>query len=63
MLPGIGATISAMASRLNHTAAAAELKSFGDYVVETFDNDDLDGLIQDYLVCAQTLVEDDRYYN
>ena len=40
-----------------------ELKSFGDYVVETFDNDDLDGLIEDYLVCAQTLVEDDRYYN
>ena len=63
VLPGIGATISAMASRLNHRAAAAELKLFGDYVVHTFDNDDLDGLIQDYLVCAQTLVEDDRYYN
>ena len=63
VLPGIGVTISAMASRINHTAAAAELKSFGDYVGETFDNDDLDGLIQDFLVCAQTLVEDDRYFN
>ena len=63
VLPGIGVTISAMASRISHTAAAAELKSFGDYVGETFDNDDLDGLIEDYLVCAQTLVEDDRYYN
>jgi hypothetical protein len=30
--------------------------------VDTFDNDDLDGLIQDYLVSAQTLVEDDRYF-
>ena len=63
VLPGIGATICAMASRLNHTAAAAELKSFGTLVVVTFDNDDLDGLICDYLVCAQTLVEDDRYFD
>ena len=63
VLPGIGATISAMASRLNHTAAAAELKLFGDYVVDTFDNDDLDGLIDDYLVSAQKLVGDDRYFD
>ncbi len=63
VLPGVGATIGAMASRINHTAAAAELKSFGNYVVDTFDSGDLDGLIEDYLVCAQTLVEDDRYYN
>ena len=62
VLPGIGDTISAMATRMNHTAAAAELKSFGRFVVDTFDNDDLDDLIQDYLVSAQTLVEDDRYF-
>jgi hypothetical protein len=63
VLPGIGATITAMATRMDHTAAAAELKSFGDYVAHTFDNDDLDGLIDDYLVCAQTLVGDDRYFD
>lgn len=63
VLPGIGAMVSAMASRLNHTAAAADLKSFGDYVVDAFDNDDLDGLICDYLSSAQTLVGDDRYYD
>jgi hypothetical protein len=63
VLPGIGATIYAMASRLNHSAAAADLKSFGTYVVDTFDNDDLDGLIDDYLVSAQKLVGDDRYFD
>jgi hypothetical protein len=63
VLPGIGATISALASRLNHRAAAANLKSFGTYVVDTFDNNDLDGLIDDYLVSAQTLVEDERYFD
>ena len=63
VLPGIGATITAMASRLNHSAAAADLKSFGTYVVDTFDNDDLDGLIDDYLVSAQKLVGDDRYFD
>jgi hypothetical protein len=52
-----------MASRLNHSAAAADLKSFGTYVVDTFDNDDLDGLIDDYLVSAQKLVGDDRYFD
>jgi hypothetical protein len=63
VLPGIGATIYAMASRLNHSAAAADLKSFGTYVVGTYDNGGLDGLIDDYLVSAQTLVEDDRYFD
>ena len=63
VLPGIGATIYAMASRLNHSAAAADLKSFGTYVVGTYDNGGLDGLIDDYLVSAQTLVGDDRYFD
>jgi hypothetical protein len=63
VLIGVGATICALAARMNHKVAAAELRAFGADCADTSDNNELDDLIHDHLESARSLCEDDRYFD
>ena len=63
VLIGVGATICALAARMNHNVAAAELRAFGADCADTSDNNELDDLIHDHLESARSICEDDRYFD
>jgi hypothetical protein len=62
VMPSIGATMRSLSRSINHPDVASEVWQFGAYVADIMDNDDLDGMISDYLEVAASISEDEDYY-
>jgi len=62
VMPGMGKTIRDISRKINSPEVEKEVWRFGVYVVDMFDNDDLDGMISDYLETAASMSENEDYY-
>lgn len=62
VMPGVGKTIRDISRKINSPDVEKEVWSFGAYIIDILDNDDLDGMISDYLETAATMSENEDYY-
>lgn len=62
VMPGVGKTIRDISRKINSPDVEKEVWRFGAYITDILDNDDLDGMISDYLETAATMSENEDYY-